>query len=182
MMASVETAVETGVRVSASSPVFGEIVDFLTDEAYLLDDDKHMEWLDLLTDDVSYRMNRRKTLYRKDGNGVAPGGGFNEDRMSLTLRARRNIEVPSAFDRDPAPRIRRMISNFVVHETETPGEYAVRSAILLLRNRFDQPDYDMLSATRDDVLRKTPDGFRLASRVITPDQARMGAPFPNVFL
>jgi 3-phenylpropionate/cinnamic acid dioxygenase small subunit len=178
--AGVQAAI--GRRVSASDPRHGEIVDFLTDEAYLLDDDKHLEWVELMTDDVTYQMMRRKTLYRKDGNGVRPGGEFNETKQSLAFRARRNTEVPSAFDRDPAPRICRLIGNVVVHTTDVENEFSVRSKIILYRNRFDQTTYDQLTATRTDVIRFTDDGPRLASRVIVPDMARPGSPFPNVFM
>lgn len=183
-MTSVEAdvVVATGHRVSASDPIHGQIVDFFMDEAYLLDDDKHLEWVELMADDVSYKMMRRKTVYRKDGNGVRPGGEFNDTKQSLAFRARRNTEVPSAFDRDPAPRICRMIGNVVVHTTDVDNEYAVRSRIVLYRNRFDQTNYDVLTATRNDVVRFTDDGVRLVERVIIPDIARPGSPFPNVFM
>src|SRR5271170_8346639 len=107
-------------RVKASDPVYGEILDFLNDEAYLLDDDQHKEWLALLTEDVSYVMPVRKTLYRRDGKGFDGSSfHFSDNLQSMTLRVRRSVEIASAYDRDPAPRIRRMISNIVVHESGT---------------------------------------------------------------
>src|SRR5271154_3743410 len=115
-MTSTQVRVEADTRISASDPLYGKIVDFLVDEAYLLDDDKHLEWVELMADDVSYVMMRRKTVYRRDGKGIRPGGEFNDTKQSLLFRARRNTEIPSAFDRDPAPRICRLIGNVVVHE------------------------------------------------------------------
>jgi 3-phenylpropionate/cinnamic acid dioxygenase small subunit len=177
-----DRAAPAGRRVSASEPRHGEVVDFLVAEAYLLDDDRHIEWLDLLTDDIAYVSMLRKTLYRHQGSGIVPGGEFNDSKATLLRRAKRNVEVPSAYDRDPAPRICRMVSNVVVHETANADELDVRSRLLLLRNRFDDPAYDMLSAQRRDVLRRTETGLRLARRTITPDAARFSTQFPNVFL
>jgi 3-phenylpropionate/cinnamic acid dioxygenase small subunit len=179
-----EKTSDIGARISASDPVHGQIVDFLTDEAYILDDNRHMEWADrYVTDDVVYVSHRRKTVYRAQGNGIKLAAGeFNDTKRTLILRARRNTEIPSAFDRDPEPRICRLIGNIVVHETDKPDEYAVRSRIVLYRNRFDDTTYDMITANRSDLIRFTAEGPKLARREILPDIARPGAPFPNVFL
>jgi 3-phenylpropionate/cinnamic acid dioxygenase small subunit len=170
-------------RISAADPVYGEILDFLIDEAALLDDDRHTEWLALMTEDVTYRMPVRKTVYRKDGRGFDERSGhFDDDRISLELRVKRSVDIPSAYDRDPLPRIRRLVTNVVVHTAVVAGEYRATSYILLLRNRFDAHQYDMLSAKREDVIRRTPDGLRLASRLILVDQAALGAAYWNVFM
>jgi 3-phenylpropionate/cinnamic acid dioxygenase small subunit len=182
-MSSVETSTQTGARIAATEPIYGQILDFLIDEAALLDDDLHNEWLELLTDDITYKMPVRKTLYRKDGRGFDDRNShFDDDRMSLGLRVRRSVEIPSAYDRDPAPRIRRLVTNLVVRQGEADNEYAVTSYILLLRNRFDAPNYDILSAKREDVVRRTPDGLKLAKRLILVDQSALGAPYLNVFM
>jgi phthalate 3,4-dioxygenase subunit beta len=184
-MTTVEAPPEaaTGARIGAADPRHGEIVDFLTDEAALLDDDLHLEWLELLTDDVEYKMPVRKTLYRKDGRGFDERNShFDDDSLSLGLRVRRSVEISSAYDRDPAPRIRRLVTNIVVHATDDPDEYAVTSYILLLRNRFDAPTYDMLSGKREDVIRRTDEGLRLARRLVLLDQSALGAPYLNVFM
>jgi 3-phenylpropionate/cinnamic acid dioxygenase small subunit len=184
-----ETAVDvaTGTatqrrRVPPASP-YEEIVQFLFDEATLLDEERQHEWLELLTNDISYRMPVRRTVYRRDGRGFDERTlHFNDDRMTLGIRVRRNMDVESAFDRDPAPRYRRLVTNVLLYEGDVDGEYVVTSSLLLLRNSGDNPDYDLLSAQREDVVRRTPDGLRLASRTILVDQARLNAPYPNVFL
>jgi len=53
------------VKASTSSTATSS--DFLIDEAALLDDDRHLEWLDCLTEDIVYKMPVRKTVYRRDG-------------------------------------------------------------------------------------------------------------------
>jgi 3-phenylpropionate/cinnamic acid dioxygenase small subunit len=171
-----------GTRVPARDPRFGDVYDFLVDEAALLDDDRFDEWLELVTDDVRYEMPARETRYRRDGAGFDPRGMyFADDRLALGLRVQRNGTIASAWDRDPAPRIRRLVTNVIAHEAG-PDEYAVRSSVLLLRNRFDDPHFDQLAARREDVLRLAPEGLRLARRTIYTDQASMGAPFLSVLI
>jgi 3-phenylpropionate/cinnamic acid dioxygenase small subunit len=171
-------------RVRATNPLFLEIQEFLTDEAALLDHDQHLDWLDLLTDDVTYRMPLRETRNRFDGRGFSDSGSYyDDDRLSLGLRARRNTEFQYAYDRDPAPRVRRIVTNLTVEEGDTPEEHIARSYILLMKNRFDTPTYDLLSAEREDVIRSTPDGLRLAKREIFVDmQVLTTFTWVNVFL
>src|SRR5271168_3111028 len=83
-------------RVSAAEPAFGRIQDFLTDEAGLLDDDRYHDWLALLSDDVTYKMPSRKTVYRRDGRGFDDGAmHFDDDKMTLAIRVRRSMDIPS---------------------------------------------------------------------------------------
>jgi 3-phenylpropionate/cinnamic acid dioxygenase small subunit len=173
-----------GARLKASDPIYGDILDFLIDEAALLDDDRHVEWLDCLTDDIIYQMPVRKTVYRRNGDGFdGRNSHWDDNRQSLGLRVKRSVDLPSAFDRDPAPHIRRMVTNLVVRKTDTPGEYAATTYMLLLRNRFDAPTYDILSAKRKDLIRRGGDGTcKLASRLILVDQTALGAVFINVFM
>jgi len=179
-----DTAMRAGTRVKASDPVYGDILDFLIDEVALLDDDRHVEWLDCLTDDIVYKMPVRKTVYRRDGDGFdGRNAHWHDNRQSLGLRVRRSVELPSAYDRDPAPRIRRMVTNLAVRETDTPGEYKATTNLVLLRNRFDAAAYDMLSAKREDIIRRDDGGTcKLASRLILVDQTALGAVFINVFM
>jgi 3-phenylpropionate/cinnamic acid dioxygenase small subunit len=171
-------------RIRATDPVFLEILEFLTDEATLLDHDEHLQWLETLTDDINYRMPMRETRYRFDGKGFSDEGYYyDDDRLSLGLRARRNTEFQYAYDRDPAPRIRRLVTNLTVYEGDKPDEYRATSYILLLKNRFDNPTYDLLTAERDDVIRRTPDGLKLAVRDIYVDMQLLSTfTWVNVFL
>ena len=181
---NVEPPANVGARVRASDSVYGDILDFLIDEAALLDEDRHFEWLEFLAADIVYKMPIRKNVYRRDGNGIDERNNhWYENRDALFMRVRRSKEVPSAFDRDPPPRVRRMISNLVVRETPNSGEYAATSSLLVLRNRFDDPNYDILSAKREDLIRRVEDGtYKLARRLILVDQAALGAVFFNVFM
>ncbi len=52
----------------------------------------------------------------------------------------------------------------------------------LWRNRFDNPTYDMLTGKREDIVRRTDGGLKLACRIVLLDQAALGAPYLNVFM
>ncbi|WP_319457033.1 MULTISPECIES: aromatic-ring-hydroxylating dioxygenase subunit beta [unclassified Mycobacterium] len=170
-------------RISAGSALYGEILDFLYDEALLLDDDRHTEWVELLAEDLVYLMPVRETVHRSDGKGFDSRiGKFNDDAMSISLRAMRNVGIKSAYDRDPAPRVRRQITNVIVYATADPNEYAVTSYIAAHRNRADLEEQDILTAKREDVIRRTSDGLRLARREIFSDQTALWARYLNMFL
>jgi 3-phenylpropionate/cinnamic acid dioxygenase small subunit len=165
-------AAPEGRKIRANEEPFLFIQEFLTDEADLLDNDHYVEWVEtMLTDDVHYRMPLRESRYRFDGDGFVPDGVgyFNHDRQNLHMLARHNIEFKYAYERDPAPRIRRFVTNLKVREGENPGEYVAKSSLLVTRNRFDQAYYDLLTAERVDVIRETPDGMKLALRDIYVD-------------
>jgi 3-phenylpropionate/cinnamic acid dioxygenase small subunit len=183
-MTSVETTTDQRTRIRATDPAFLEVLEFLTDDAALLDHDEHLAWLETLTDDITYRMPNRETRYRFDGPGFSDEAyHFNDDRLSLGLRARRNEEFQYAYDRDPPPRIRRFVSNVTVYAGDNPDEYVARSYILLMKNRFDEPTYDHLTAEREDVIRRTPEGLRLAKREIFVDMQVLSTfTWANVFL
>jgi 3-phenylpropionate/cinnamic acid dioxygenase small subunit len=180
---STQTEEKLGPRLAFADPEFGEIYDFLTNEAALLDHDKHREWLGLVTEDIDYCLPARETVHRRDGSGIDGRGGLFQDRYAaLQLRVRRNVEIEHAWDRDPPPRIRRFVTNISAYATDVENEYRVNSYILMLRSQFNLTQMDMLSAERQDVLRKTEDGWRIAKRVILIDMCTVPDPFPNVFL
>jgi len=173
----------TASRVPSGDPIYNEIVDFLIDEAALLNQNRLPEWVELLAEDLSYRMPVRETLSRAGGPGFDPRvGHFDDDLPSIKLRVRRLIETKSAYAEDPPSRSRRFVTNVVVHRTAAAGEYEVTSDLLLTRNRWDAPVFDLLSASREDLLRRTNPGWKLARRTILVDQATLGTPNLAIFL
>jgi len=179
-MAITETS-PTGValarRIRVGEVLYAEILDFLIEESNLLDQDLLDEWLTLLAEDISYRMPVRDTLTRGSGDEFDPVmAHLDEDIGSLKLRIRRVLHTGSAYAENPPSRVRRSITNVRVHETPNDGEYAVTSHLLVLRNRWDLPTYDVMSCVRDDLLRRADDSFLIARRRILVDQATIGMP------
>jgi 3-phenylpropionate/cinnamic acid dioxygenase small subunit len=109
-------------------------------------------------------------------------GHFDDDINSIKIRVRRVLHTESAYAEDPPSRVRRFVSNVTIHETDTAGEYAVTSYLLALRNRWDAPNYDTISAAREDVIRTGGDGLKIARRRILIDQALLGTPNLAIFL
>jgi 3-phenylpropionate/cinnamic acid dioxygenase small subunit len=169
--------------VRYGDPVYNEIAEFLIEEARLLDHDLLDEWTEALAEDLRYTMPVRRTVLRRDGQGFDPKmGHFDDDLASIKIRVRRVLHTDSAYAEDPPSRVRRFVSNITVHETDTAGEYAVTSYLLALRNRWDAPNYDTISAAREDLLRRRDDRWELARRRILIDQALLGTPNLAIFL
>jgi len=144
---------------------------FLTLEARLLDLGRYERWLELLDDEVSYRMPVRVTAARgEDGGLLGAMDHFDEDRYSLAKRVER-ICGQHAWTEDPPSRTRRFVTNVWVSEAPGGDAWDVVSHLLLFRSRLDVRPPDLLSAERRDVLRRTAAGLRLRSRLVTVDEA-----------
>jgi len=172
-----------GRRLPATDPLRAEIVEHLEDEVQLLDDNDLMSWLGLLTEDIVYRAPVRVTReVRKESPFEEEMAHFDEIGMTLLLKVMRMTQTQSAWAENPPSRTRRIVSNVRVYETDTADEYWVESSILLLRSRYDEPDYDILSGRRIDRLRRVEESFKLATRTIYLDQATIGMHNLSVYL
>jgi 3-phenylpropionate/cinnamic acid dioxygenase small subunit len=170
-------------EVPYGSPVHNSIMGFLIKEARLLDHRELIEWGKLLADDLEYkapvRVTRRVQMWDQEFGTM---GHFDDDHGSMMTRIARLTTTTNAWSEDPASRVRRFITNVSVWETDLPDEYEVSSYLLLTRNRAEAKDYKQLSAERNDRLRMTNDGFRIARRSIMIDQVVLGMPNFAIFL
>lgn len=153
-----------------------EIEDFLYGEAALLDAGGLDDWLDLLTDDVSYRMPVRLTRERgKEADYSTEMQYFWDDRATLTLRVQR-LKTEFAWAEDPPSRTRHYVSNVRISATRESHECEVRSYVLIYRNRGEVARHDLISGERTDILRRVNGAWKLARRVFLVDQATLGTP------
>ena len=163
-------------RVPTHDPLHGAISDLLIDEAMLLDTDRFHDWGTFLAEDVVYRMPVRMAVLREQGAGFDDTmGHLDEDYASLMLKIRR-YDSKSNWAEDPPSRVKRFVSNVVVHRTDVADEYDVSSYLLLVRNRWDSPTFDLVPAVRDDRIRRTASGWKLARRTILIEQSCLGTP------
>lgn len=174
-------------RIHVGDPEHFEVVEFLEDEATLLDDNALMEWLQVFTHDLVYRVPVRITKDRMDGSEFAAEMfHFDDDYMTLSIKASRLALTQSAWAEKPPSRTRRFITNIKVFRfPEADGaenEYEVRCSILLLRNRYQESRLEILSARRTDWIRRTDDGLKISRRLIFVDQATIGMQNLAVFL
>jgi 3-phenylpropionate/cinnamic acid dioxygenase small subunit len=157
-------------------------MDFLIDEARLLDHNRFDDWFELLDEDLLYRMPVRRTMLRAQGEGYDPVmAHFEDDYNSIKARVAR-LHSESAWSEDPASRVRRVISNVIVHETTDPNEYAVGSYTLALRSRWDEIPFDLIPVERDDLIRRTDSGFKIARRLMYITQSLLGTPNLGIFI
>jgi PAH dioxygenase small subunit len=157
-------------RIHLGTPEYFEIVEFLQDEATLLDDKNVSAWFDLLDEELIYRMPVRVT--RPLGDGDEFEGNmchFDEDKSTVVMKAKR-LMSPFAWSENPPSRTRRFVTNVRVFQTEPGTAYRVVSSILVLRYRR---DLDIVSAKREDTIVRRPQGLRLKRRMVYSDQTTM---------
>lgn len=155
---------------SAQQALWFELMQFYIREAWLLDERKFSDWLDLFTDDVLYFMPRRKNVLRRElHREVTPLGDLailEEDKRYLAMRVAR-LETGMAWAEDPPSRTRHVVGNLEATPQKN-GEVHARTAFLVYRSHL-ETDHQLLSGSRDDVLRKTADGWKIVRRTIVLD-------------
>jgi phthalate 3,4-dioxygenase subunit beta len=155
---------------------------WLIDEAYLLDAQHYADWLELLADDIHYIMPVRVTTALGAGFDSAPGmAHFDENKYSLSRRVAR-FQTEHAWTEDPPSRLRHHITNVRTLATADPDHLVVDSGVLLYRSRGDVRDAALISAGREDLLRRSADGWRLARRTILVDDSVLRAQNLAIFL
>ncbi|WP_109527495.1 3-phenylpropionate/cinnamic acid dioxygenase subunit beta [Nocardia aurea] len=169
-------------RIRAGDPLHAELHEFLDDEAVLLDNDRLTEWLRTLAEDLVYRAPVRVTRNRAEGPGFSTGmAHFDDTYSSLVRRVKRATESPNAWAVDPPSRVQRHVSNVRVYRSRE-AEYRVLSYVLAVRSHADVATLDIVSAERDDLVRRTLQGWRLARRDIYLVQSTLGVPNLAFFL
>jgi 3-phenylpropionate/cinnamic acid dioxygenase small subunit len=168
--------------IGSGTPLYHEVVDFLYAEADLLDRRDLRAWLGLLTDDIRYVVPVRvTTAHTLDGSALEDMAHFDEDRYSLRKRVER-FETEHAWAEDPPSRTRHFVTNVRCWEGPSAGELEAESNLLLFRSRGDVREHDLLSGRRNDTLRRTPDGLRLARREVVLDESVLRTQNLAVFL
>lgn len=157
-----------------------ECEEFLKREAELLDAWDLWSWLDLLTDDVEYRVPLRVTKERGSDEFSDLSNHYSETKESLELRIRR-FDSDYAWSENPPSRIRHFLSNVRVAGVSGP-EVTVHSNFLLYRSQGDQVEYDLLCGSREDVLREENDTLKLAERVVHLDQTVLDIEYISTIL
>jgi 3-phenylpropionate/cinnamic acid dioxygenase small subunit len=170
------------VKTAVNPELQFHITNFLHYEAFLLDSRRFAEWLDLLADDIVYRMPLRATRERKDGSTIVEDMTFfEESKTSLTTRVNR-LGTTSAWAEDPPPRTRHFVSNILVESGFPNDALTVRSCFLCKRSRAGEIEAEEIFGERVDVLRNVDGQWKIAARTIYPDQAVLGVKNLSMFL
>ena len=151
--------------------LFYEISNLLNYEAHLLDNRRFEEWLDMLDENIIYRMPLRVTRENKDGSNIVNDMAFfEENKQSLTVRVNR-LRTTSAWAEDPAPRTRHFVSNMMIESIPNENEVQIRSNFLFKRSRAGDIVTEEIFGERLDVLQKVDYKWKIVSRTIYPDQS-----------
>jgi biphenyl 2,3-dioxygenase beta subunit len=148
-----------------------EVEQFLYAEAALLDARRYRDWLALLDPDIHYWMPIRRTVTQDDlaDEFTRPGDmAFFDDTYALLEMRIRKLEAGSAWSEDPPSRSRHMVSNVRILAA-ADDRIEAEAAFHLYRTRLDT-EVDSWVGRRRDVLRRTPQGLRLAVRHVFLDQ------------
>jgi 3-phenylpropionate/cinnamic acid dioxygenase small subunit len=94
-----------------------------------------------------------------------------EDKRYLEMRVAR-LDSGMAWAEDPPSRTRHLIGNLETAPQDN-GEVQARTAFLVYRSHL-ETDHQLLSGSREDVLRQVAGGWKVAKRTILLDA--------NVFL
>jgi 3-phenylpropionate/cinnamic acid dioxygenase small subunit len=158
------------VGLTAQQALWLELMPFYIREAWLLDERKFREWLDLFTDDILYFMPRRKNVPRREGSRELTEIGdlaiLEEDKRYLAMRVAR-LDTGMAWAEDPPSRTRHLVGNLEVEALEG-GDVSTRTAFLVYRSHL-ETDHQMLSGCREDLLRRVDGAWKVAKRTIVLD-------------
>ena len=161
-----------GQDSAGSQALWFELMQFYIREAWLLDERKFKEWLELFTDDVLYFMPRRKNVPRREMHReLTPPGDLailEEDKRYLEMRVAR-LETGMAWAEDPPSRTRHFVANIEVEASDTDGEITVYSNFLVYRSRA-ETEQDFYVGSRRDVLRRVEGAWKIAQRRLVLDQ------------
>lgn len=158
------------------------IEQFLFREARLLDSEAWSEWLSLVTPDIHYWMpaiENRRRADKQGAYGMGRGAYFDDNHLDLERRVSR-FQQPSAWAEDPPTRHVHVISNVEALATDDPREYRVHSVFVNYRSRG-EADNDLLLGRREDLLRETDEGLRIARRKIVITQSLLMSKNLNTF-
>jgi len=157
-------------RLTQRQALWLELTPFYIREAWLLDERKFREWLELFTDDVLYFMPRRKNVPRREAHRELTQLGdlaiLEEDKRYLTMRVAR-LDTGMAWAEDPPSRTRHLIGNLEAEPLDN-GEVQARTAFLVYRSHL-ETDHQLLSGCRQDVLRRVNGEWKVARRTIVLD-------------
>lgn len=154
-----------------------QIEQFYFDEAARLDERRFDDWLTLFAEDIRYTMPLRTNRVGRDKkfeySQLDESAYFDEDHASLDMRVRK-FKTGTNWAEDPPSRTRHLIGNVRIlgAADAAEGEIATRCAFLIYRSRLERQT-EIFAGERQDILRRSGDGFLIARRHILLDQSTL---------
>ncbi|WP_329407926.1 phenylpropionate dioxygenase [Nocardia vinacea] len=157
------------------------VTQFLAREARLLDEGQEEEWYGTLDDEYELFIPIRQATEPRSNEIDRSGYRTKETKAHVRIRLDR-LATGMAYSEVPPSRTMRMVGSIDIEETDRPDVVAVRSAVLLYRQRGIDPHFDLLPYRRYDTLRSTAEGLRLLSREIILTEVSLATPNLGLFL
>jgi 3-phenylpropionate/cinnamic acid dioxygenase small subunit len=177
--------IDTSPAASALAQVLlqHEVEQFLYQEAAILDERRHHDWLDLLADDVEYWMPIRSTRARGDEANEFTRQGeaafFDETKPLLAERVRK-LDTGFSWAEDPPSRTRHLVSNVRILAQPSDTEVLLTCNFVVYRTRL-ASDEDLWVGRREDTLRKVDGAWKIARRHIFIDQVVLQSKNLSIF-
>ena len=147
-----------------------EVEEFLYREAWLLDEGRLYEWLDLFTEDAMYWMPVREAGSAAEGPApqAEPSPLFFDDKEFLSLRVRRLDPGLAPTDQTP-PRTRHLVTNVWLGDDSSADEVTAHSNFLVRQTGHPHAEH-IVVGKREDRLRKVDGQWRIARRKVVLEQ------------
>ncbi len=149
-----------------------EVEEFLYHEAWLLDEGRLYEWVDLFTDDARYWMPVRETIQGNDSGIPAEDELaqplFDDTKDFLLLRVKR-LDTGLAHAETPRSRTRHLITNIWLGDDVTPDLVTAYSNFLVYQARLERSEHFFVGK-REDLLRKVDGQWKIVKRKIVLEQ------------
>jgi 3-phenylpropionate/cinnamic acid dioxygenase small subunit len=165
-------AVDAFAATPVSEATYAAIRDFLFAEASMLDNRRYVEWFALLTPDIRYRITAHST--RSAGTEAKEVVILDDAAAEIELRVKQ-ISTPNlTYSENPAPLMRRFVSNIRVQGGPGANDFAVESYLLMCRNGGALSESFTYPIVRRDTLRRVDGTLRIARRHALLDQTLIG--------
>jgi 3-phenylpropionate/cinnamic acid dioxygenase small subunit len=153
---------------------YRQIVEFLYHEAQLLDARQLDAWLELLSDDIEYRVFAPTVASAGASHLPSLVTFMEEDKGSLRTRVLQLTTPAFTVAENPPSFTRRFVANVVATGEGEAGQYAVCSNVLVYRSRGAALPPYLFCAQRQDTLRLVDGRWRIARRLVKLDEAVLG--------
>jgi len=159
-----------------SMELWFDIQRFYFEEADLLDERRFDEWLELLHEDIEYRMplarNVRRDAIKQEYTAEGETAWFDEGITTLRQRVAQ-IATGIHWAEEPVSRVSHLVTNIRIMgvDTNTPEgpQVHVKSRFLIYQNRL-QGEVSLFVGKRLDTLIKSEEGWKVRKREILLDQ------------
>ena len=143
--------------------------DVLYREAWLLDQDRLEEWLDLLSENIHYWAPVRADMNRgkEDFSPPLRLAFFDDNKDGLRLRVAR-IRTGAAHADEPPSRVRHLITNVQVMETPDAETAKIASNFLVFKSRRNREE-NLFVGCREDTWLLDGGAWKLDERIILLD-------------